>query len=175
MASHSRVFSTVNMTSGTGTAPGANLFTTSQYMAIKGASSTQRIDINEILVSGFAGSSAPAGLMLVRPSVIETTPTALAVATASDGPIDASAGAMAAAPVTFIAAATQPTNTNNTTDARLNLGLNLNGGIIRWVAAPGMNWTQLGNTATLGESVLAVIGTGFTSSTLSAHIVYEPF
>lgn len=175
MASHGRSFSTVNMTSGTGTAPGANLFTTSQYMAIKGAAATQRIDINEILISGFASSSAAAGLMLVHPSVIETTPTALTVATASDGPIDSSAGALASAPVTFIAATTQPTNTNNTTDPRLNLGLNLNGGIIRWAAAPGQNWTQLGNTATLGETVLAVIGTGFTSGTFSAHILYEPF
>ncbi len=175
MASHGRLFSTINMASGTGTAPGANLFATSAYMCVKGASGTQRIDFNEILVSGFAGSTAPSGLMLVRPSVIETTPTALAIASASDGPIDASAAALASAPVSFIAAGTQPTNTNNTTDARLNLGLNLNGGIIRWVAAPNQNWTQLGNTATLGETVLAVIGTGFTSGNFSAHIGYEPF
>jgi hypothetical protein len=174
MASHTRLFTVVNMTSGTGTATNT-LLTTSQYMAIKGASGTQRIDVNEVLLSGFASSSAAAGLMLSHASVIETTPTALATATASDGPMDSSAGALASAPVTFIAAATQPTTTNNTTDPRLNLGLNLNGGIIRWVAAPGMNWTQLGNTATLGESVLAVLGTGFTSGTFSGHIAYEPF
>jgi hypothetical protein len=174
MASHTRSFSTVNMTSGTGTATNTPL-TTSQYMAVKGASATQRIDWNEILVSGFASSSAAAGLMVSHVSVIETTPTALAIATASDGPIDSSAAAVASAPVTFIAAATQPTTTNNTTDPRLNLGLNLNGGILRWVAAPNMNWTQLGNTATLGECVLAVLGTGFTSGTFSAHILYEPY
>jgi hypothetical protein len=174
MASHTRAFTTVNMTSGTGTATNT-LLTTSQYMAVKGAAATQRIDWNEVLVSGFASSSAAAGLMVSHVSVIETTPTALAIATAADGPIDSSAGAMASAPVTFIAAATQPTTTNVTTDPRLNLGLNLNGGIIRWVAAPNMNWTQLGNTATLGECVLAVLGTGFISGTFSAHILYEPY
>lgn len=173
MSSHTRLFQAQGLSSGTGTATNS-LFTTSQYMAVKGASSTQRIDINEILISGFATSSAPALFQNTRVQTLETTPTALAAATASDGPMDASAGALSSAPVTFIAAATQPTSTNNATDARLNLGLNLNGGIIRWVAAPNMNWTNLGNTATLGESVLAAL-TGSTAGTFSAHIAYEPY
>jgi hypothetical protein len=173
MASHTRLFQAQGLSSGTGTATNA-LFTTSQYMAVKGAASTQRIDWNEVLISGFASSSAAALFQVTHVSVIETTPTALAVATASDGPMDSSAAAVASAPVTFIAAATQPTNTNNTTDPRLNLGLNLNGGILRWVAAPGMNWTQLGNTATLGECALAAL-TGSTAGTFSAHIAYEPY
>lgn len=168
-----RVFQANGLTSGTGTATNA-LLTTSQYMAIKGAASTQRIDVSEILISGFAGSSAPALFQMGHVSVIETTPTALATATASDGPADSSGAAAASAPVTFIAASTQPTSTNNTTDPRLNLGLNLFGGIIRWVAAPRMQWTQLGNTATLGESYLAAF-TGSTSGTFSAHIMYEPY
>lgn len=168
-----RVFQTQGMTSGTGTAVNT-LLTTSQYMALKGASSTQRIDILEVLISGFAGSSAPALFQLGHVSVLETTPTALATATSSDGPMDSSAGALSSAPVSFIAASTQPTTTNVTTDPRLNLGLNLFGGIIRWVAAPGAQWTQLGNTATLGESYLAAF-TGTTSGTFSAHIIYEPY
>jgi hypothetical protein len=85
-----------------------------------------------------------------------------------------STAALAAPPVSFIAAATQPTTTNVTTDAKLNLGLNLFGGIVRWVAAPGAQWTQLGNTATLGESLLNTF-TGSTSGTFSGHIVYEPY
>lgn len=168
-----RLFQANGLTSGTGTATNT-LLTTSQYLALKGASGTQRIDVIEVLVSGFAGSSAPALFQLGHVSVIETTPTALATATASDGTMDASAGALASAPVTFIAAATQPTSTNNTTDPRLNLGLNLFGGIIRWVAAPTAQWTQLGNTATLGESYLAAFS-GSTSGTFSAHIMYEPY
>ena len=168
-----RIFQAQNLTSGTGTAVNT-LLTTSQYMALKGAAGTQRIDVLEVLISGFAGSSAPALFQLAHVSVIETTPTALAQATASDGPMDSSAGALSSAPVTFIAAGTQPTTTNVTTDPRLNLGLNLFGGIIRWVAAPTAQWTQLGNTATLGESYLAAF-TGTTSGTFSAHIIYEPY
>jgi hypothetical protein len=168
-----RVFQAQGLTSGTGTAVNT-LLTTSQYMALKGGSATQRIDILEVLISGFAGSSAPALFQLGHVSVVETTPTALATATASDGVMDSSAGALSAAPVSFIAAGTQPTTTNVTTDPRLNLGLNLFGGIIRWVAAPTAQWTQLGNTATLGESYLAAF-TGTTSGTFSAHIIYEPY
>lgn len=168
-----RLFTTQGMTSGTGTAANT-LLTTSQYMAVKGAAGTQRIDIIEVLLSGFASSSAAAPMYLGHASVIEATPTALAIATASDGPMDSSAGALSAPVVTFIAAATQPTTTNVTTDPRLNLGLNFNGGILRWVAAPGAQWTQLGNTATLGESYLAS-GSGGTSATFSGHIMYEPY
>ena len=168
-----RIFQAQSLTSGTGTAVNT-LLTTSQYLALKGASGTQRIDVLEVLISGFAGSSAPALFQFAHASVIETTPTALTQATASDGPMDSSAGALSSPPVTFIAASTQPTTTNVTTDPRLNLGLNLFGGIIRWVAAPTAQWTQLGNTATLGESYLAAF-TGTTSGTFSAHIIYEPY
>lgn len=167
-----RIFSTRGLTTGTGTAANT-LLTTSNYAAIKGGSSTQLIDILEILVSGFAGSSAPCLLEMQRVQTVETTPTALAVATSSDGPAHPSTAALAAAPVTFIAASTQPTTTNVATDARLNLGLNLFGGILRWVAAPGAQWTNLGNTATLGESVIAAF-TGSTSGTASIHMIYEP-
>jgi hypothetical protein len=168
-----RSFQFRNLTSGTGTAANT-LLTTSQYAAIKGGSSTQLIDILEILLSGFAGSSAPALMEMQRVQTLETTPTALAVATGSDGPMHPSTAALAAPPVTFIAASTQPTTTNVTTDARLNLGLNLFGGILRWVAAPGAQWSNLGNTATLGESVIAAF-TGSTSGTFSGHMLYEPY
>src|SRR5689334_22956891 len=100
-----RIFQAQALTSGTGTATNA-LFTTSQYMALKGGSSTQRIDWLEVLISGFATSAAPALFQVTHASVIETTPTALAIATASDGPADSSAGALSSAPVSFIAAAT---------------------------------------------------------------------
>lgn len=168
-----RLFQANGLTSGTGTATNTAL-TASQYLALFGASATQRIDVDEVLISGFAGSSAPALFQLAHASVLHATPTALATATASDGPMDSSAGALSSAPTTFIAATTQPTSTANTTDPRLNLGLNLFGGILRWVAAPTAQWTQLGNTATLGESYLAAF-TGSTSGTFSAHLMYEPY
>lgn len=168
-----RIFAARSLTSGTGTAANT-LLTTSQYLALKGGSTTQLIDVLEILISGFAGSSAPALFEFARVQTLETTPTALAVATASDGPAHPSTAALAAPAVSFIAAATQPTTSNATSDTKLGLGLNLFGGIIRWVAAPGAQWSQLGNTATLGESALYTF-TGSTSGTFSAHIQYEPY
>lgn len=168
-----RIFQARGLTSGTGTAANT-LLTTSQYMALKGGSSTQLIDVLEVLISGFAGSSAPALFELSRVQTVETTPTALTVATGSDGPAHPSTAALAAAPVSFIAASTQPTTSNAATDTRLNLGLNLFGGILRWVAAPGAGYSQIGNTAGLGESVLNTF-TGSTSGTFSAHIMYEPY
>jgi hypothetical protein len=168
-----RTFQTQGLTTGTGTAVNT-LLTTSNYMALKGGSSTQLIDILEIMIEGLAGSSAPCLMQLGRVSVVETTPTALATATSSDGPNHPSTAALAAPPVSFIAASTQPTTTNVTTDARLSMSLNLFGGIVRWVAAPNQQFSQLGNTATLGESYLAAF-TGSTSSTVNAHIMYEPY
>jgi len=168
-----RIFSARALTSGTGTAANT-LLTTSQYLALKGGSSTQLIDVLEVKITGYAGSSAPALFELARVQTVETTPTALTVATASDGPAHPSTAALAAAPVTFIAASTQPTTSNAATDTKLDLGLNLFGGIIRWVAAPGAQYSQLGNTATLGESALYTFS-GSTSGTFSASIIYEPF
>jgi hypothetical protein len=85
-----------------------------------------------------------------------------------------STAALAAAPVSFVAAATGPQRSAVTTDAKLEVGLNAFGGIQRWQAAPGEEWGQLGNTASLGESILSAF-TGGTPGAISAHIVYEPF
>jgi len=167
-----RIFATMAATSGSGTADNATVGT-SGFMAIKGGSSTQLIDIFEILVSGFATSSAPALGVWARMSTLETTPTTLATP-GSDGPMHPSTAALAAAPVTFIAAATGPTRSNAASDGRINLGLNLFGGIIRWQAAPTQQFSQLGNTAQLGESGLSFF-TGTTSGSYSAHVIYEPY
>jgi len=143
------------------------------YMALKGGSVTQLIDVQEIMVSGFAGSTAPAILQFARVSTVETTPTALA-APNSDGPMHPSTAALAAAPVSFTAAATGPQRSAVTTDGRLNLGLNTYGGIAKWNSAFSAPWSILGNTADLGESVLSAF-TGTTPGAISAHIIYEPY
>lgn len=150
----------------------AGALTSSTYQAIKGGSGTQKITIKEVEISGFAGSSAPTILQLARCGTLETTPTALA-APNSDGPLDPASAALAAPPVSFVAASTGPQRSNATTAARLNLGLNAFGGIVRWVAAPGAEWGQVGNTATLGESILSAF-TGGTPGAISSHIIYEP-
>jgi hypothetical protein len=84
-----------------------------------------------------------------------------------------STAALAAAAVTFVAAATGGQRSAVTTDARLNLGLNAWGGIIRWIADMNEQFSILGNTAALGESSLSAF-TGGTVGAISAHIIYEP-
>lgn len=166
-----RVFQAVNFTP-TATADTTGL-TNATYMAIQGGSSTQLINVEEILVSGFAGASSPTILQFARDSTVGATVTALS-APNSDGPMHPSTAALAAAPVTFVAAGTSPQRSAVTTNPRLNLGLNAFGGIIRWQCAPREEWGILGNTAALGESSLSAY-TGGTVGAISAHIVYEPF
>jgi hypothetical protein len=142
------------------------------YMAIKGGSSTQLIDISEVAGMGLAGASGAMLMQLARASTIETTPTALA-APNSDGPKHPSSAALAAAPVSFVAAATGPQRSATTSDGKLELNFNAFGGIFRWQVPRGEEWSQLGNTASLGESIYSQF-TGGSSNAISAHIVYEP-
>lgn len=167
-----RIFQATNLSMGAGTAD-TTAIASSTYMALRGGSGTQLSDILEVEVAGLSGSSAPCILQLARASTIAITPTALA-APNSDGPAHPSTAALAAPTVSFIAAATGPQRSAVTSDARLNLGLNLFGGIVRWVAAPGAQWSILGNTAPLGESVLSAF-TGSIAGAMSGHIVYEPY
>jgi hypothetical protein len=166
-----RIFQAVNFT------PTATADTTamanSTYMAMKGGSATQMIEVQEIMVSGFAAASAPTILQFARSSTVATTPTALA-APNSDGPMHPSTAALAAVPVTFVAAAAGTQRDATTTSARLNMGLNAFGGIVRWVAAQGAPFTILSATAPLGESSLSAF-TGGTVGAISAHIIYEPY
>lgn len=143
------------------------------YQALKGGSATQKIDILEVMVSGLAGASSPTILQLARVSTVETTPTALASPN-QDGPADASTAALAAPPVSFVAAAAGPQRSAVTTDAKLNMAINAFGGILRWNAAPTQQWNQIGNTASLGESVLSAF-TGGTVGAISSHLLYEPY
>lgn len=168
-----RIFTSAGLTFGA-TAAGA-VTVTSQFMGVKGGSATQVIDVLEILISGKATASTVAAIELARASTLETTPTTLA-APHSDGPMHFATAALAAPVVTFVAAATMPIPSNTVTDAHLNLGLNLFGGIIRWNASPTQQWTIIGNTAPGGESVLWNSSTAGGSSGLAdAHIIYEPY
>jgi hypothetical protein len=149
--------------------------TSSTYMCLKGGTTTQMIDCLEFLVSGMATSSTVAAMQVVRSSTIGTTPTALA-APNSDGPMVPATAPLASVPVSYVAAATGPLASNTTTDAKLNLALNLFGGIIRWNAAPTQQWQLLGNTANFGETVLFNSTTsGGSSGQANAHYIYEPY
>jgi len=144
-------------------------------MAIKGGAATQLIDVLEVLISGLATASTVAAMNLARASTLETTPTALAAAH-SDSALFPNATALSSTVVPFVAASTQPTPSNTVTDAKLNLALNLFGGIVRWNAAPTQQWQIIGNTAPGGESVLWNSSTGGGATGLAdAHIIYEAY
>lgn len=169
-----RSFHNSNWTPSSSVADGSAL-ANATYMAVKCniTAATQLINISEVYIAGMAGASSPTFMCLARAGALETTPTALA-APASDGPLHPATAALTNAPVTFTAAATGPTRSSATTDTRLELGLNAFGGIVRWVAYPGEEWSQTGTTAPLAESVLSSFNQG-TPGLLNAHIVYEPF
>lgn len=149
--------------------------TSSTYMALKGGTATQMIDLLEVLVSGMATASTVAAMQLTRVSTVETTATALASPN-SDGPMVPATLPLANVPVSFVAATTGPQASAVTTDSKLNLALNLFGGIIRWNAAPTQQWQLLGNTADLGETLLFNSTTsGGSSGLANAHFLYEPY
>jgi len=147
--------------------------TNATYMALKGGSATQLINIVEVEIGGLAGTTSPTIMQLARASTVETTPTALASPN-SDGPVHPSTAALAAPPVSFVAAATGPQRSAVTSDAKLDLSLNAFGGVVRWLAQQGAEFSQLGNTASLGETILSAF-TGGTVGAISAHIMYEPY
>jgi hypothetical protein len=148
---------------------------TNNFMALKGGSTTQLIDVLEVLVSGKAAASVVGAFYLARVSTLETTPTAIA-APHSDGPMNPATAALAAPAVPFVAAATPPTPSNTATDAKLQLGMNAFGGQFRWNAAPTQQWSMLGNTNPLGESILWNSSTGGGATAAGdAHIIYEPY
>jgi len=154
----------------------ANL-TNATYGAIKGGSSTQLIDVLEVSVNGMATASTVAAMQLARASTLEAGAVTALASPNSDGPLHPSTAALAAPPVTFVAAATNgPQASAATTDPKLQFSLNLFGGIERWNASPTQQWSILGNTAALGESVLFNSSTsGGSSGLCNAHVLYEPY
>lgn len=145
------------------------------WMALKGGASTQIVDVLEILVSGLATSSTVAAPNLAFSSTLTATPTALA-SPGSDGPMNVSATALSSTVVASFAATTGPFPASSAALPKLNLALNAFGGIVRWVAAPTQQWTQVGNLTNGGESVLWNSSTaGGSTASLNAHIVYEPY
>lgn len=164
-----RIFMAQNWTPGT-VADGSAL-ANNTYMALKGASGTQKTNILEVEVSGMAAASAPTPMTLARVSTLETTPTTLANPN-SDGALDPATAALAAPVVTFVAATTGPSRSNAVGDAKMNVGTNAFGGILRWNAAPNQEFGMVGNTASLGEAVLSNQAYG-TPGLVQSHIIYE--
>ena len=145
-------------------------------MALAGGSTTQLIDILEILISGMATSSLTASFNLSRTATPVFATQAALVSPNSDGPLNPATAALANPALPFISATTPPTTSTTVTDAKLNFALNAFGGILRWNAAPTQQWSNLGNTFPLGVSVLFNLSAGGASTaTANAHILYEPY
>ncbi len=145
------------------------------YMGIKGGTTTQLIDILEIQVEGMAGASTPTPLTYAHSTTLALTPTVPIVAPATDAPLDPTVAALAAPPVVFTTAATPGQRSATVSDAKISCGINAFGGILRWNAAPGQQFQQLGNAVTSqsGECYLSCQNFG-TAGLLISHILYEP-
>src|SRR5258708_3968391 len=136
----------------TGWTPTATADTTAlanaTYMCIKGGSTTQMIDILEIQVEGMAGASTPTPLTYAHVTTLGVGPSALSTGT-TDATLDPSAVALALPPVTYTQAATSgPQRSAAAADAKITCGINAFGGILRWNAAPGQQFMQIGNAVT---------------------------
>ena len=165
-----RNFNQLNWTPGA-TADGSTL--AAGFMALQGGSSTQLIDILEVMVEGMASASAATPLVLAYDSTLGVTPTALATPNA-DGPLNPATAALAAPPKSYVAAATNPTRSNSTSSPKVSLGINAFGGIVRWNAAPTQQISILGNSTSTGELSLSCF-TGGSPGAVQSHILYEPY
>jgi hypothetical protein len=146
--------------------------TNATYQAINAGSATQNLDVIEIYIGGQATSSAVNVMNFSRSSTIGIIPTALA-APNSDGFMYGSSAPVTTVPVCFVAAGTGPLRAATATLPRLNLTHNAFGGIVRWVAAPGEEWTIIGQAASTGESILSCGPTTGNVGLIGSHIVYE--
>lgn len=154
----------------------SSALTGSTYMALAGGTSTQLLDVLEIKVTGMATASTVAAIQLTRTSgTVFATNTALASPN-SDGPAHPATAALSSVPLSFVAATTNPSPSAVTTDAKIDCGLNLFGGLYRSNFAPTQQWSILGNAVGLGNSVLFNSSTsGGSSGLANAHIMYEPY
>ncbi len=170
-----RIFNTYAQ-SWTASAAGSALTTAATYMGMTGGTTTQIVDIDEVLISGTAAASTIGAFQLVPSSAV--TAGALSIsAIGSDGPMIVNATALATVVSVYnTAATTQPTPSSATTVPRVNLTLNTFGGIIRWNAAPTQQFTMIGSAVNLGILVLYNSSTGNgVTTTANAHIIYEPY
>lgn len=140
--------------------------TDASYLALQGGSASQKLNILEVYIGGQAAASAPNYFLLARDSTVGAT-----LSGARNAALDPSTAALAAPPLPFTTATTKPQRSASL--SLLNLSVNLFGGIVRWVAAPGEEIGVLGNTASLGEVSLSAF-TGSTAGLFGAHVVYEP-
>ncbi len=152
-------------------------FTTGQMMAIQGTS-TQAVNVLEISVSGQQTASTLGNFLFARHSTAGSGTLTNLTTPFSDGPMAGPLSATVGGQGTFTYTAigtTFPQRSAVATLSRLNLSINGFGGIYRWVAAPGEEWTIYGVAASSESSFSNTsAGSGATCSA-GVHIIYEQF
>lgn len=154
------------------TVANATNFTDNGYWAIQGGTSTQRFDIYEIML---VGQSTVAGnmnsMVFCRDSTVGGTLTALS-SLQSNAALDPASVAPSSAPIAFSASTTKPQR--SVTAAKLALGFNPFGGVVRWWTVPGSGaeFRCLGNTASNGEASISATGVGAPAA-MMATMQYE--
>ncbi len=144
--------------------------TNTAYMGLGANSALIGLNVIEIYIGGQAVASAVDAMVFARDVVIGGGLTTLA-APNSDGPM--SGGGAAAIALSYVGGSTLPQRSSAITSAKLGLSLNAFGGIVRWVAAPGEEWTIFGVTVNISESTLSA-QTAAGGGLIGANIVYEP-
>lgn len=147
-------------------------FTNTGYFAIQGGTATQRSNVLEVYMGGLAGASAPAQMIFARDSTVGAT----GLSGGNFTPLTVVSANLAANPTQFSTSTTKPQR--SATAQLLLLAFNAFGGVVRWVAAPGMEIEMLGNaapaTGAAGEVSLSSASTG-TPGLMSCHFIIEPF
>jgi len=170
-----RIFASGNVTF-TASAAGSQA-TGGGYMTVVGSAATQITDILEVMISGKATASTVAAMYLNRASTLGTGGAVALAGQNSDGAMNPATAALASPVVVAVDYTTNEAIPSSTvTDGRLQLGLNLFGGIIRWNAAPTQQMTIISASAPGGSVILWNSSSGGGSSGLAdAHIIYESF
>jgi len=150
----------------TATADHATALVDGSHHTIQGGSSTQRGELREVYLGGQASASSVSIMVLGRTTTVGGTLTALRLAA-----LDPSTAALAAPPVSYQTATTDPTR-SVTLGMLLNLSFNAFGGIVRWYAGPDEVISYLGNVTPLAELSLNAF-TGGSPGLLGSNIVFE--
>lgn len=158
----------------------ATAIANNNYMALKGGSTNQSINITDVVINGMSSASALCFTQLARAGTLETTPTALSSGSVSDGPKNPNATLLVTPAVTFVAAAAGPQRASTINDTRLELGFNAFGGLWRMQLPPGEEFKLWGNVAMSsivagGEAILSAFTGGSTAANINATLTYEPF
>lgn len=149
----------------------ATNFTDNGYWALQGQTASQQANIYEVFLVGQSTSSQVNSMVLARDTVNGGTLTALTTLQ-SNAAINAGAVSVTSAPVAYSAATTKPQR--SLTHAKLVLGFNACGGVVRWYCPPGCGaeFTIVGNTTPLSEASVSCTTIG-TPGPMMATIQYE--